>query len=285
MNRKLRDEFLQAPEDTVRGWIEEFVATSPENRLRHVDGRPIFSRPLVGFADGDDPMFQDLKSVIGSFHLTPREVLDALAPGKRAEHVSVVCYVLPINEATRASNRRQKGGPSVEWAHTRNCGEPFNDAVRLHVVEKFRDIGFAAVAPVASALFEIHRDPPERIASNWSERHVLHIAGLGTFGLSDGLITAAGKAMRCGSIVTTARLEPTPRPYQTHTEYCPFHASGECGACMPRCPAGAITETGHDKAKCKEYIQGALGGLADSGVTIGGCGLCQTGVPCEHGIP
>lgn len=278
-------QFLDSPEETVRGWIEDFVANSPQNRLVHVDGRPIFAKPLVGFADGDDPMFQDYKRIIGEFHMTPREVMQASAPGADVEHVSVICYVLPVNDETRASNCRETRHPSLEWAHTRNCGEPFNDAVRRHVVEKLREAGHAAVAPVVSDLFTVRRDSPVGIASTWSERHVLHVAGLGTFGLSDGLITPVGKAMRCGSIVTDARLKPTPRPYTTHTEYCPFHRDGSCGLCMARCPAGAITEHGHDKETCRNHIRSMHEEMGESGITIGGCGLCQAGVPCEAGIP
>jgi len=37
-------------------------------------------------------------------------------------------------------------------------------------------------------------------ASSWSERHAPHAAGLGTFGLCDGLITAKGKAMRVSPV-------------------------------------------------------------------------------------
>ena len=117
-------------------------------------------------------------------------------------------------------------------------------------------------------------------------RHVQLVAGLGSLGLSDGLITPVGKAMRCGSVVTNIRLEPTPRTFRTHTDYCLSHARGICRACMKRCPAGAITERGHDKATCLAYIRGKREELLkDYDVQIGGCGLCQTGVPCEAGAP
>ena len=38
-------------------------------------------------------------------------------------------------------------------------------------------------------------------ASNWSERHVAYVCGLGTFGCQ-GLITSKGLAGRFGSIIT-----------------------------------------------------------------------------------
>jgi len=56
---------------------------------------------------------------------------------------------------------------------------------------------------------------------------------------------------------------------------------------MKRCPAGAITETGHDKLLCGEYLAKVAAPFANSrfGINIYSCGLCQTAVPCESAIP
>ena len=120
----------------------------------------------------------------------------------------------------------------------------------------------------------------------------MYAAGLGTFGLSDGFITPRGIAMRCGSVVTNLPLAVTPRDYTSHTANCLYLSEGTCGVCAERCPAGAITrEGGHDKLKCQEFTYGTLRPLfaeygveGERGAGIG-CGLCQTGVPCEAGIP
>ena len=45
--------------------IKEYVATSPINCLTAFDNAPIFDEPVVTFANGDDPIFQDFKTVIG----------------------------------------------------------------------------------------------------------------------------------------------------------------------------------------------------------------------------
>lgn len=279
------------PESQLRACIETFVRESPANCLQRLDGGPIFEAPLVAYASGDDPLFQRYKEIIGPFHLTPREVL-RLGAGGPAEDmsgggVSVICWVLPIARSTRESNRTQREEPSVRWAHTRHYGEQFNDALRRHVVETLRGAGYLAVAPVISPLFKIHGEgishPP---ASTWSERHVLYVAGLGTFSLSDGFITARGIAMRCGSVVTDLPLRPSTRPYAAHTANCLYLSEGTCGACIARCPAGAISAGGHDKQKCQAYTYGALLPWRERyQVDVVGCGLCQTGVPCEEEIP
>lgn len=120
-----------------------------------------------------------------------------------------------------------------------------------------------------------------------TERHVAYACGLGTFGLCDGLITPVGKAVRLGSVVVRAKLASSSRPYSRHDAYCPFLVDGSCGACMARCPVGAITPEGHDKAKCRTFSgDGMAAYLKETFDFEGyGCGLCQTGVPCEKGIP
>ena len=60
----------------------------------------------------------------------------------------------------------------------------------------------------------------------------------------------------------------------------------ECGDCIPRCPANAITEHGHDKIKCRKYMYHDIAYIKQEyGVDVQGCGLCQTKVPCEFRNP
>lgn len=54
--------------------------------------------------------------------------------------------------------------------------------------------------------------------------------------------------------VAKISIEPTPRPYADHRAYCLFFANGTCGKCIDRCPVRAITETGHDKEKCRQHL-------------------------------
>lgn len=57
--------------------IKTQVATSPLNRLKNIDGSPIWEEPLIGFADGDDPVFELFKSVVTPEHWMPRDALAA----------------------------------------------------------------------------------------------------------------------------------------------------------------------------------------------------------------
>ena len=166
-------------------------------------------------------------------------------------------------------------------------GEEFNIRLRDHVVSVLRTSGYEAVAPTNLPSWEQKASERYGFASVWSERHAAYVAGLGTFGLCDGLITPVGKAMRCGSVVARIQVPPTERPYTDHHAYCLHFSHGKCGKCIERCPAGAITRAGHDKKKCLDYEDNFTTPYVQSrfGIVAYGCGLCQTGVPCESRIP
>jgi epoxyqueuosine reductase len=92
--------------------------------------------------------------------------------------------------------------------------------------------------------------------------------------------------MRCGSVIARIKIPPTPRPYKDHHAYCLFYSHGTCGKCMVRCPADAVTKSGHDKLKCKAYLDITRTYVTSNfGFEGYGCGFCQTGVPCESKIP
>jgi epoxyqueuosine reductase len=274
--------------DQVNDLIQNFIVASPENTLQDKNNSPAWEHVLVGFASGADPIWQQYKEYVGAFHWTPWEIFSQHCPGEsvRPEELTVVSWVLPQREMVRRANRRSKKYPGEEWARVRVYGEAFNVALRQHVARYFSAAGHAAVAPMLAANWTIVNSERFSYASSWSERHVAHAAGLGTFGLCDGLITAKGKAMRVGSVVARARLEPTPRPYIDHRAYCLFFANGTCGKCIDRCPVRAITEKGHDKEKCRRHLAQARKYVKKTYKFEGyGCGLCQVGVPCEACIP
>jgi epoxyqueuosine reductase QueG len=274
--------------DWIRELIREFIAASPLNAMKNEDEEPAWDDAIVGFASGADPIWQQYKEYVGPFHWTPWEVFSQHCPRESAgaEELTVVSWVLPQREAVRKANRRAKKYPAEEWARIRVYGEEFNAALRRHVADRLRQAGHAAIAPMLVPNWTVVKSERFSYASSWSERHAAHAAGLGTFGLCDGLITARGKAMRAGSVVARISLKPTPRPYSDHRAYCLFYADGTCGKCIDRCPANAITKAGHDKEKCRQHLVRSREYVKKTYRFEGyGCGLCQVGVPCESRIP
>lgn len=273
----------------INALIDDFIADSPENHLYDGSGEKAFAAPLVGFAAGADPLFAAFKEHVGPFHWTPAEIFNLTFPEATAEpaELTVASWVLPQTPVTRADNRRRKAYPAERWVRARTFGELVNETLRRHVVAFLAGAGISAVAPVLSPLWRRCDSPRFVFASHWSERHAAHACGLGTFGLCDGLITARGKAVRVGSVVMRAALAATPRPYDNHRAYCLYYAKGACGRCIDRCPAGALSAQGHDKIRCAAYMRDTVFPYITSryGFEGKGCGLCQTGVPCESKIP
>lgn len=265
--------------------IRRFVQESFTNRFPDGDA-PFFDEPLVGFAAASDPLFVEYRRIIGSFHRTPDEVMaDAWGPEARA--LSVISWVLPITRTTRESNRVETRLPSVAWARTRNFGEQCNAALRRHLVGWLGERGYRAVAPQLAATWQEYPETPVGIASSWSERHAAYAAGLGTFSLNDALITPKGIAHRLGSVVTDLSLASSPRLYPDYRHNCLYYRENSCGLCIGRCPVGALSAEGHDKNICRDYVyRTVVEAVAERfGVAAAGCGLCQTGVPCEGGVP
>ena len=291
---KTKEQLQTNPVRFIRKQIKEFMHTSLDNRLTVLNEYVIFDEPLVKFADGDDPIFTEYKSIVAPIHLTPREAL-AKAYNKSLQdmpaRLSVISWILPIKEETRKSNRAETRIPSRLWSHTRWYGELFNNKLRAWVVELLTDAGYLAVTPVLQPYFKTYTDE-KGLYSNWSERHIAYAAGHGTFSLSDGFITERGIAHRCGSVVTSLVLPVSNRTAKSPYSNCLFYLGVNCQSCINRCPAGAITEKGHDKNKCHQYLQDIGYGPKkmkihgyDNEKSVAGCGLCQTKVPCEFKNP
>ena len=292
----MKKRFDDHPELFIKEAIQKYVLESSANRLAAFGGEPIFEEPLIGFADGDDPLFDEFKKVVHEDHFSPREILikhltqTLKIEAPQPQIVSVISFVLPVHRETLRFNALEKEGPSLRWNHSRWQGQDFINQLSHDLAGLLQEMGVDAVAPELSPFYKIMA-LPDGYASNWSQRHMAYAAGLGTFSLNEGFITAKGMAMRCGSVVAGLQLTPSVRPYKHYRANCLFYAGEKCGQCISRCPGGALSEKGHDKLKCfdvlftrqKPWLEGAHGpGYMGK---YSGCGLCQTGVPCSDRIP
>ena len=271
--------------------IYNFWESAPSNSLHLKTGEKAWALPHVAIAHGADPLFLRNKLLIGPFLWTPEEAYalafpDAPAP---ASELRVISYVLPQTPEIRAEQRLENTVPAERWARSRFHGEEFNCELRLHLAETLIRTGYPAVAPERLPTFGYQQSERFGLASNWSERHVAFVAGLGTFGLSDAMITRRGKAVRFGSVVARINLPVTERVYgDDYHAWCLWYAKGICGACAKRCPVDAITTSaGHDKKACFTYIRGTTAPFATQTYGTGAtpCGLCQVKIPCEAQVP
>lgn len=270
-------------------WIESVFSRCPGNEiapdialLPELAGEKIFEAPLVCVASAQDPLYEKLTQpdVIGPWHMGPETWL----PGAKA----VISLFFPFTETIKAQQRKIPDRVSPAWLHGRIEGQSFIIAFTTALRDALQQQGISCCAPCIDPRFQYvmngetafpgYPDTGEAVyASNWSERHTAYISGLGTFGLSRGIITEKGMAGRLTSLIVDLPLEVTERPYTGLYDYCIF-----CGVCALRCPVDAISEEdGKDHAPCGRRLAHSRKVYAPRY----GCGSCQTSVPCESRNP
>jgi epoxyqueuosine reductase QueG len=276
--------------DWVKTLITDYVNNSADNRMGGGYAEKAWGNPLIGFSSGDDPLYSTFKQDIGDFLWTPLEIFTKTFPeasNVKDNELSVICWALPQAAATKQDMRNARLFPAHRAALSRLSSDHINKELAKHLIGTLNENGYQAVAPGQSPYWENKTSVKYGFASSWSERHAAYISGLGTFSLSDTLITERGTAVRLGSVIARMTLTPTERKYTDYREYCLHSTSGGCGVCMKRCPAGAITDKGHDKMKCRQYQREVTSKYLreNFNITAGYCGLCQFDIPCESCIP
>ena len=145
--------------DQPAAWIEATIrdcCNGPENTLQGKFKEQAWDDPLVGFSSGADPLYEQYKEVVGPFHWTPLEAFALAWPGVKVapQDLTVIAWILPQTEATRADNRQETFYPAERWARSRIFGEEFNVKLRKHVVDALKEQGIAAIAPMVLPSWE-----------------------------------------------------------------------------------------------------------------------------------
>jgi epoxyqueuosine reductase QueG len=244
---------------------------SPEKAIcPEIAGVKFFEEPLVKFGSARDELFEKFKEpgIIGPWFQKPEEWMK--------EGKTVVSLFFPFTKEVRESNRKCAEIPSNEWLHGRIEGQAFLTGFMNELKDWFEENGTSACVPSNNEKFRQVVEG-EVYGSNWSERHVAYVCGMGTFGLSKGIITEKGMAGRLMSIIVDCEMETDERDYTEVYEYCTM-----CGACIKRCPANAITfENGKNHKMCDDWNRK----IKEMKAPRFGCGICQTKVPCESSRP
>ena len=246
----------------IENRIREFI----DNHVKTENLEGIWQEPLFAYASAYDPMFLDLRETVSPTHSMPSDFM---------EHPrTVITYFLPFNEYVAESNSYGEYS-SVEWGkayvETNRLIELINADIQAFMKEK----GFKSTLIPPTNNFD-----PEKLISDWSQRHVAFIAGLGKFGLHRMLITEKGCCGRIGSIVTNMYLEPTTRP---SGEYCLNKHNGTCTMCVKKCVNEALfeNEASFDRNRCHDMCLKNGEKLKEVG-TADVCGKCLSVVPCSY---
>ncbi len=289
-------------------FLEDFFALSELNRVhKNYGGGRIFSKPIIGVASGDDHIFLKFKEVVAPVHFIPLEFW--LAEGNEsvpASNLRIISIVFPYVDKIRKESKnpiqlKRIKLPAEIYCVGRNYANAFKKETCRQVIGFLEERGYSAVAGLASKSFNI--TTKGRFYSNWSERHAAFAAGLGTFSLHEGFITELGCNVRLGSVITNAPFEITRRKSDEPYANCLYYSNGTCRQCEENCPAGAITELGHDKNQCWAHGQKvarrviarighilkphhrSLNGEWEEQKPPVGCAFCQFNVPCMDRNP
>ena len=278
---------LSADEESKYGKYGSPVIGKPDEVVEKgiVDefrGMRFFMHPIFSVTRADDPGFAEIKrpEVVGEHHLMPYDWLP--------EAKTVLSFFLPINRDTVEANKKDPSVPAREWLCTRVDGQRSLMSLGAYVSEALVTDGHKAIAPITSPRYIMRvaeETMPEgaghvpKFSTNWSERHVAVVTGLGTFGLSTNFISRVGCAGRLVSVVTDWDIEPDARDYDDWLGYC-----NRCGACIAKCKGEAHFKDrpGKDHSVCSAFMGKIRQANLEHYAARYGCGKCQSGIPCEY---
>ena len=225
-----------------------------------------YREPLIGFARADDVRFRELRSAVSPIHLMPED----LVPDAR----TVVSFFLPFAPWVVEANARERVVVAREWAVAYVETNALIGRISAQIAEALGERGVAVGTVPAT-----HNFDEETLHSGWSHKSVAVIAGLGSFGLHQMVITDAGCAGRFGSLVLDAEI-PVEKPEPK--ERCLAFYDGSCLECVERCPASALDVSQPlDKHRCHEHLHGVARAYQELGL-VDVCGKCAVG-PCSFG--
>lgn len=244
--------------------LTEMITATVIRLVAEAGTQTTYRQPLVGFASADDPRFRELRSVVDPSHMLPTDLL----PGAQ----SVVSFFLPFAPWVVGTNARDKEQVARPWAVAYVETNALIGRITSHLVDELAQRDIRAAAEPAT-----HNFDEETLVSHWAHKSVAVIAGLGSFGLHQMVITDAGCAGRFGSLALDAQL---PAGDIEPKERCLYHHDASCLECVLRCPVGALDSSdGLDKQACWTRLQGIAQGFGDVG-RADVCGKCAIG-PCS----
>jgi epoxyqueuosine reductase QueG len=206
----------------IRRWISDFVQAFPD----HGKVETRWKEPLTAVANAKDPLYHELKQIIGPTHAMPDDIV--------AGAESVIVFFVPFAEYVSMSNIPDEES-SREWDYAYIETNQMLAALNEFLYKKITERGYKA-----SNLPPTYNYDAEMLISDWSHRSSAYIAGLGTFGIHNMLITESGCCGRLSSVITDWKLEPDKRPDH---EYCLYKRDGSCGLCLIRCVNNAFMAT------------------------------------------
>jgi len=243
--------------------LAQFITAAIRQQVTEANVATGYREPLVSFAAANDARFADLQRVVEPTHLLPHDLL----PGAR----SVVSFFLPFAYWVVEANTVHREKVAREWTVAYIETNALLSRISAHLIASLAERGVRAAAEPPT-----HNFDPVTLVSRWSHKSVAVIAGLGSFGLHQMVITDSGCAGRFGSLVIDVDL---PIKSVEPRERCLYLYDDSCLECVMYCPIGALDENEPlDKQRCYQRLLKVSQEYKDLGLADV-CGKCAIG-PC-----
>jgi len=247
--------------ETIKSTVTDYEASN------HLD--KFWKEPIVEKVSAKDERLKTLKEAVSIGHLMPHDIL--------SDAKSIVSFFIPFNENIVKSNIEGTVA-SKEWVmayiKTNDLLKTISEAIETLMEQN----GYKAGKIPAT-----HNFDAKILMSNWSHRHIAFIAGIGTFGVNNMLITKNGCCGRLGSIITNYEFSEYGQN-NAATEKCLKKLFGTCGVCQKKCIVNAYENNIFDRHKC----YGQCIKNDEFHKTMGNahvCGKCLVGLPCSTKEP
>lgn len=247
----------------MRNKVESIIKQFVEHYHEIKDVKTKWKEPLIAYADAEDKMFYELKKIVSPSHALPKDFLK--------EAKTVITYFIPFDYTVIKSNIEGKECSKL-WAIAYIETNQLISDLNTFINKDLKKMGFNSTIIPAT-----HNFDKKKLISDWSHRHAAFIAGLGSFGLNNMLITDKGCCGRVGSLVTDLKIEPSQKK---NKEYCLFKHNNTCKKCVDRCTNDALKVNCYDRHKCYEMCLRNDEIYSDIGLSDV-CGKCLVGVPCS----
>lgn len=223
--------------------------------------------PIVKFLSVEDEGLLKLKEIISPTHASPKDFLE--------DAKTIISYFIPFSKEIVESNKGERES-SREWAIAYVETNELIKQLNIYINNELSKLGYNSTIIPAT-----HNFDEKKLISDWSHRHIAYLAGLGSFGLNNMLITEKGCCGRVGSIITNLKISSDK---QVLKERCLYKVKGICKACVDKCVNDALKIDGFDRHKCYEMCLINAESHKEYGLTDV-CGKCLVGLPCSISSP
>jgi len=225
----------------------------------------MWREPIIEIISASNEKIKDLKRTVSLEHFMPYDILQ--------DAKSIICFFIPFHENVVNSNINGTMA-SKEWTVTYIKTNDLIKIINYKVEELMQRNGYKTGKIPAT-----HNFNEKTLISNWSHRHIAYIAGIGTFGINNMLITKKGCCGRFGSIIVNYEFDNYQQTGKIK-EKCLYKLNGNCGICHRRCIVNAYDNNNFNRDACyKKCLENAKyhkeTGYADV------CGKCLVGLPCS----